>query len=306
MTVALLIAILAAAVQSGTPILYATLGEMFTQRSGVNNLGVEGMMMVGAFAGFMGLYISGNPWVGVLFAGVAGMLMGGLHGVVCLVFRGNQIVSGLALTIFGTGLADYMGDPYVGVSTNGFMPFELPGLSAIPVVGPILFKQDALVILSYFIAPLMWLVLQRTRLGMALRATGERPEVVRAAGLSPLFMRWLGCLWGGFLVGIGGGYLSLAYTHMWSHSMSSGRGWIAVALVIFAFWRPGRAVVGAYLFGGVVAFQMRLQATGASIPSGFLQMLPYVLTLLVLLISSARGKGRGAPANLGVNLEPGE
>lgn len=306
MTLALFISILAAAVQSGTPILYATLGEMFTQRTGVNNMGVEGMMMVGAFAGFMGLYLTGSPWVGVLCAGCAGALMGGLHGIVCLVFQGNQIVSGLALTIFGAGFADYMGNPYVGVATTGFRTFDFPLLSQIPVIGPILFRQNALVILSYFMAPLLWFILQRTRLGMALRATGERPEVVKAAGLSPLLMRWTGCIGGGFLVGIGGGYLSLAYTHMWSHSMSSGRGWIAVALVIFAFWRPGRAIVGAYLFGGVVAFQMRLQASGAIISSAFLQMLPYILTLLVLLVSSVRGKGRGAPAGLGVNLEPEE
>ena len=306
MTFELLIPILAAAVQSGTPILYATLGEMITERSGVLNLGVEGMMIVGAFAGFFGLHLTGSPWTGLLAAGLAAMFMSALHGTVCLVFRGNQIVSGLALTILGLGLADYVGAPYIGVLTKGFEPFVLPLLSDIPVVGRIFFQQDALVYLAYLIVPVCWFFLARTRWGLALRASGENPAAVMAAGLSPFRMRWAGILIGGFMAGMGGGYLSLAYTHMWTHSITGGRGWIAVALVIFAFWRPGRAVFGAYLFGGVAAFQMRLQASGTDIPSSFLAMFPYLLTLFVLLLSSSRGKNSASPAALGVNLEPRE
>lgn len=302
----LLIPILAAAVQSGTPILFATLGEMITERSGVLNMGVEGMMIVGAFAGFFALLLTGNPWLGLLAAGLAATFMAALHGTVCLVFNGNQIVSGLALTILGVGLADYVGAPYIGTITQGFERFPLPVLGDIPVLGRILFQQDALVYLGFFVTPICWFFLFRTRWGLALRSTGENPTAVMAAGISALRMRWAGVLAGGFLVGLGGGYLSLAYTHMWTHSITGGRGWIAVALVIFAFWRPGRAVFGAYLFGGVAAFQMRLQASGTDIPSSFLAMLPYLLTLLALLVSSTRGRDSASPAALGVNLDPEE
>ena len=304
MNLEFLVPVLAAAVQSGTPILYATLGEIVTERSGVLNLGVEGMMIVGAFAGFFVLHVTGSPWLGLLAAGCASSLLGLLHGTVCLVFQGNQIVSGLALTILGVGLADYLGTPFIGTETKGFAHFSLPLLADIPVLGPVLFQQDVLVYLSYGLAPLVWFLLARTRWGLGLRAAGENPEAVRAAGLSPLSLRWAGVAVGGFIVGLGGGYLSLAALHAWTSAITGGRGWIAVALVIFAFWRPARAVFGAYLFGGVIAFQMRLQATGTTIPSSLLSMGPYLLTLLALLYSSSRGKGRAAPAALGVNLEP--
>lgn len=306
MTAALLIPVLAAAVQAGTPILYATLGEIITERTGVLNLGVEGMMMMGAFAGFFGLMLTGNPWISFIFAGVASALMATIHGTVCLVFRGSQVVSGLALTIFGTGLADYLGTPYVGKITDGFTPFAVPFLSLLPVTGDIFFTQDALVYFSYFCIPLCWFFLKRTRLGLAMIATGENPAAVGAAGLNPQRLRWLGLLLGGFIIGLGGAYLSLAYTHMWTNSITAGRGWIAVALVIFAFWRPWRAMIGAYLFGGIWVFQLRLQASGTDIPSDLLAMLPYLLTLVVLIISSVHGTGRSSPAALGVNLEPGD
>ncbi|WP_461210262.1 ABC transporter permease [Desulfocurvus sp. DL9XJH121] len=305
----LLIPLLAAAVQSGTPILFATLGEMFTERAGVLNLGVEGMMIVGALAAFLVSKATGSPWLGLAAAGCAGAALGALHGVVCLHFLGNQTVSGLALTILGVGLADYLGTPYIGLQAPGFFPFALPGLSALPVVGDIFFRQDALVYLSYVTPVLFWLLWNRTRTGLALTAAGEHPEAASAAGLDPVRLRWLGILAGGFLVGLGGAYLSLAYTHLWTNGMTAGRGWIAVALVIFAFWRPGRAVFGAYLFGGVMAFQLRLQAAGTNVPSSFLLMLPYALTVAALLFSALRGRGgssSAAPAALGLNIEPKE
>ncbi len=313
----LLIPILFSAVQAGTPILFATLGEIITERSGVLNLGVEGMMIVGAFAGFFCLLVTGLPWLALFCAGAASALMAALHGLVCLVFRGNQVVSGLALTILGTGLANFLGTPHIGkvpqvidsatgIAGVSFVPFAVPLLGDIPVLGPVFFRQDALVYLSYITVPLIWFFLARMRWGLALRAAGENPQAVMAAGLSPLRLRWAGTLVGGFVVGLGGGYLSLAALHSWAPNITGGRGWIAVALVIFAFWRPGRAVLGAYLFAGIIALQMYLQATGTEIPGEILFMLPYVFTLLVLLISSARGKGRASPAALGVNLEPGD
>ncbi|EMG36198.1 nucleoside ABC transporter membrane protein [Desulfocurvibacter africanus PCS] len=304
MSIDLLLPLLAAAVQSGTPILYATLGEMFTERSGVLNLGVEGMMIVGALFAFVTAKLTGSPWLAFMVGGLAGMLFSSLHGLVCLVFQGNQVVSGLALTILGVGLANYLGTPHVGLPAPGFYPFAVPFLSDIPVLGRVLFRQDALVYLSFFMPVLYWWVWKRTRFGMAVEASGENPRAASAAGLNPRRLRWAGILIGGVLVGFGGAYLSLAYTHLWTNGLTAGRGWIAVALVIFAFWRPERAVLGAYLFGGVMAFQLRLQATGTDLPSSMLLMLPYALTILVLLFSAVRGKGVEAPAALGDNVEP--
>lgn len=302
----LLISILTATVQSGTPVLYATLGEMFTERSGVLNLGVEGLMITGAFIAFIVVHSTGDPWLAALAAGAGAALLASVHGLVCLVFRGNQVVSGLALTIFGLGFADYLGTPYLGVTTEGFRPFSVPLLGDIPIIGPVFFQHDALVNLSYFVAPALWLILGKTSLGLNLRATGENAATAISSGINAVAMRWIGILVGGFLVGLGGAYLSLAYTHLWTHNMTAGRGWIAVALVIFAFWRPGRAVFGAYLFGGVMALQLRLQAMGTTIPSSLMLMLPYALTLVALVWATARGKGRNAPAGLGANIPPRE
>ena len=304
MTFDVIVPILAATIQSGTPILYATLGEILTERSGVLNLGVEGIMLLGAFAGFITTRTTGEPLLGFLAGGLFGGLLAGGHGLVCLLFQGNQVLSGLALTILGTGLANYLGAPYDGQSISGFYAFPLPLLSSIPLLGPVLFRHDVLVYLSWVIPLVLWLALHYTRWGLAPRAGGEYPEAARAAGVSVVLYRWIGVLAGGCLMGFGGAYLSLAYTHLWTNGMSAGRGWISVALVIFAFWRPWRAMLGAYLFGGVMAFQFRLQATGTQLPSSVLLMLPYALTIAVLVFSSRKGHGVGAPASLGLNVEP--
>ena len=304
MTTEIIISLLAAAVQSGTPVLYATLGEIFTEKSGVLNLGVEGAMILGALAGFIAAKFTGSPVIGFLAAGIAGSLATSIHGVVCLWFQGNQVVSGLALTILGAGLANYLGTAYVGLSAPGFSPLALPVLSEIPVVGKIFFQQDLLVYLSYCIPFLMWLFFAKTRFGLSLRAVGEYPAAATAAGINVFLYRWIGILVGGFFMGLGGAYLSLAYTHLWTTNLTGGRGWIAVALVIFAFWRPGRAVFGAYLFGGVMALQLRLQASGTQLPSSLLLMLPYVLTIFVLVLSSWKKGSSDQPGALGVNIEP--
>lgn len=306
MTPEILLALLAATVQAGTPILYATLGEILTEKGGILNLGVEGMMLVGALIGFLTALHTGSPVLAFVAGGLAGACMAALHGVVCIWFLGNQVVSGLALTIFGTGLAGFFGTPYIGRIAPGFDKFSLPVLGDLPVLGTIFFQQDALVYFSYLIPPLLWAFFRYTRWGMAIRAAGESPAATRAAGLNVLVYRWAALLGGGVLVGFGGSYLSLAYTHLWTNGLTSGRGWIAVALVIFAFWRPSRAMIGAYLFGGVMAFQLRLQAMGTALPSSILLMLPYVLTIAALAFSSWRSDRTQAPAALGVNMEPSE
>lgn len=304
MNLEFVIALLAATVHSGTPLLFATLGEMLTEKGGILNLGVEGMLSVAALGAFLTAYVTGSPWLALLAGGICGMAMGSLHGLVCITFLGNQVVSGLALTITGLGLTSYLGTPYIGKAAPGFGTLPIPLLADIPVLGPIFFSHNILVYLSFFAPVAVWFLLRRTRFGMAVRAAGEMPAAAFSAGLDPLRLRWQALLLGGFLIGLGGAYLSLAYTHLWSNGLSGGRGWIAVALVIFAFWRPGRAVLGAYFFGGVMAFQLRLQAVGTHLPSSLLLMLPYVLTITALAISSARGADTDAPAALGVNIEP--
>jgi simple sugar transport system permease protein len=306
MTTELIIPLLAAAIQSGTPILYATLGEILTEKSGVLNLGVEGMMITGALAAFVTAQLTGQPALAFIVAGVVGAAVGGIHAVVCLWFLGNQVVSGLALTIFGLGLADYLGTPLIGQTAPGFNKLAVPLLHRIPVIGPVLFKQDILVYVAILVVPLLWIFLEKSRWGLHLRAVGEQPDAAAAAGIGVLRYRWIGILGGGALVGFGGAYLSLAYTHLWTNGLSAGRGWIAVALVIFAFWRPGRALLGAYLFGGVMAFQLRLQAVGTHLPSSLLLMLPYGLTVAVLVFASWKHRQTAAPAALGVNMEPND
>ena len=306
MNIEILIPLLAATVQSGTPILYGTLGEIMTERSGVLNLGVEGIMIIGALTGFLVAKFTGNPYLAFVAAGLAGSCAASVHGIVCLGFQGNQVVSGLALTILGVGVANYFGTPYVGQTAPGFNPLSIPYLADIPVIGPIFFQQDLLVYLTYLIPILMWIFLYNTRFGLSLRAAGEYPAAVTAAGLNVVGYRWFGVCGGGFLMGLGGAYLSLAYTHLWTNHLTAGRGWISVALVIFAFWRPGRAVFGAYLFGGIMATQMRLQASGTQIPSSLLLMLPYVLTVAVLVLASWRRGKTDEPAALGTNILPAE
>ena len=306
MNLDVVIALLAAAVQSGTPVLYATLGEIITERSGILNLGVEGIMLMGALAAFVVAQASASPILGFLAGGACGALLAGVHGLVCLGFQGNQVVSGLALTIMGTGLANYLGTPFVGKGAPGFSAVAIPLLSKIPVLGPVLFQQDPLVYFSFALPAFLWVCLNYSRWGLGLCAVGENPEAAISAGLRAVVLRWAGVLAGGCLMGWGGAYLSLAYTHSWNNGLTAGRGWIAVALVIFAFWHPARALLGAYLFGGVMAFQFRLQAMGTHIPSSLLLMLPYALTIAVLVFTSWKGRGDEAPAALGGNIEPAE
>ena len=297
-----LIPILAAAIRSGTPVLYAVLGELLTERAGVMNLGLEGVMLVGAFAGFSATRATGNPYIGLLMAFAAGCLIVLIHAFLTISMGTNQVVSGLALSLFGSGLSALLGRNYIGETISGINPVHLFFLGDIPLIGPIFFRHDILVYLSYALVPFLCWFLFRTRAGMNLRAVGENPRATDAMGLSVVKIRYLYTLLGGGLVGLAGGYLSVVYTQMWVEGMTAGRGWIAVALVIFGTWHPARAAIGAYLFGGVEALQLRMQAAGSSVPASLLLMLPYLMTLIVLTVISIRkgkGTGLGAPAALG-------
>ncbi len=296
------VAVLAAAVRAGTPVLFATLGEIFAERAGILNLGVEGMMLVGAFAGFVTTARTGSPWIGMVVAGAAGGGLSLLHAFLSVTLRANQVASGLALTIFGTGLSAFLGKGYVGVPASGFQTVPLPLLGHLPVLGPVLFQQDPLVYLSYLAVPVAWYILYRTRWGLEIRAVGERPEAADAMGVDVTRLRYACVIVGGVLAGLGGTFLSTSYTSMWIENMTGGRGWIAIALVIFATWDPLRAVVGAYLFGGVNALQLHIQATGTSLPTYLLLMMPYIFTLVVLVIATQETarKRLGAPAALSV------
>lgn len=298
------IATLAAAITAGTPILYAALGEILAERAGVLNLGVEGMMLVGAVTGFMVAVHTGNPWLGFLAALLAAGIMASIFAFLTITLRSNQVVTGLALTIFGTGLSGFLGKPYIGIPLPlSFKPVTVPVLSGIPVIGPVFFNHDPLVYLTYFLVPLLWYFLYNTRPGLNLRATGENPAAADALGVNVFALRYLYVIIGGMLAGAGGAFLSLAYAPSWLENMTAGRGWIAVALVIFAVWDPVKALLGSYLFGGVDALSYTLQAaTKIAIPSFFLKMLPYILTLVVLIVATRQTvvKHIGAPGALSV------
>jgi ABC-type uncharacterized transport system permease subunit len=299
----LVVGILAAAVLAGSPILYATLGEIVAERAGILNLGIEGMMLVGAVTGFMVVQTNGDLVLAVLAAGCAGGLLSLVHAFLAITLRANQIVSGLALTIFGTGVSAYLGKSYIGMPAKAsFRPLPLPGLGDLPIVGPVLFQQNVLVYALYALVPLMAYVMYRTRPGLHLRAVGEDPSTADAMGVNVFALRYLCTFLGGVLAGLGGAFLSLAYAPSWIENMTGGRGWIAVALVIFAAWDPVRAMMGAVLFGGVEALQFRLQAMGVQFSYFFLQMLPYIFTIVVLIFATQQTMRRriGAPAALGV------
>lgn len=302
MSESLLISILAAAITAGTPILFAALGELITERAGVLNLGVDGIMLVGAATGFMATVTYGNPWIGVAVALTAGALMSLIHSFLTVTLRANQVVSGLALGIFGTGLSGYLGKDYVGVRAEHiFTKLPIPGLSDLPFIGPIMFKQDILVYISYLLIPLAAFFLYKTKNGLFLRALGENPAAIDAVGVSVFKLRYVYTMIGGALAGLGGAYLSLAYAPSWLENMTAGRGWIAVALVIFALWDPWRALMGSYLFGGIDALGFHLQVMGVHTSIFLLNMLPYIFTIVVLVLVIARKGGRlAAPKALGI------
>lgn len=301
-----LVSILVATIAAGTPLVFAALGELVTEKSGVLNLGVEGMMLVGAIAAFAATAATGSPWTGVLAGMLAGAATALIFAVLTLTLMANQVAAGLALSLFGVGLSAFVGKSYESVSLAASAPLKVPLLSDIPLIGPVLFSQQPLVYVSWAaFAGIAWF-LYRSRPGLVVRAVGEAPKSAHAIGYSVISIRYLATLFGGAMAGIGGAFLSVFYTPLWVENMTAGRGWIALALVVFATWRPARVMIGAYLFGGVTVAQFFAQGEGAAIPSQFLSMLPYLATIVVLvLISRNLNTIRlNAPVSLGKPFHP--
>lgn len=290
--------ILTGAIRSGTSVMLASQGELVSERSGVINLGTEGSMLAGALGGFAVTVWTGNPWLGALAGGLCGMLLSLIHAYLVLSRGANQLATGLTIMFFGIGLTAFFGRDFVSKQIVGFNPVPVPLLSDIPFLGPVLFNHDPLTYLSMLLVPALWYVMFRTRLGIIVRTAGEREEVLFASGINPKLVRYLAVLFGGFLAGLGGAQLSVAYTHSWVENMAAGRGVVAVALVIFASWRPARAMLGAYLFGAAQALQLTVQQQGIAVSPFFLFMAPYVLTLLALLIVERRKRSQ-TPEALG-------
>lgn len=286
------VAILLATLGAGTPLVFAALGELITEKSGVLNLGVEGMMVMGAVCGFVVAAESGSLWLGVLVAALAGSAMAGLFAVLTLTFQANQVAAGLALTIFGVGASAYIGLDYTSIALVGMQP--------------VLLSLDSLMLLSFVMFGGVSWFLSRSRFGLVLRGVGEAPESAHAIGYPVIRIRYLAVLFGGAMAGLGGAYLALVYTPLWVEAMSAGRGWISLALVVFATWRPARVMLGAYLFGGITIVQFHVQAIGVDLPSQLLSMLPYLATIVVLVLISRDIKTirLNAPASLGMSYHP--
>ena len=303
-----LLPILVGTLAAATPLVLAGLGELVAEKSGVINLGVEGMMLIGAIAGFAAAVESGgSAGAGLVAGALAGTGAALLFAVLALSLAANQAASGLALTIFGIGLSAFIGQHYVSDSLPGVKPLAIPLLAQIPLLGPVFFRQDPVVYLSYALFALVWWVLAKTRLGLLLRAVGESPESAHAIGYPVTAIRYGAVLFGGAMAGIAGAYLSCIYTPLWVQNMTAGRGWISVALVVFATWKPLRLLLGAYLFGGVTILQLHAQGLGIAVPSQLLSALPYVATVLVLVLISRDRKllQLNLPASLGKPFLPG-
>ncbi|MFP8968526.1 ABC transporter permease [Pokkaliibacter sp. CJK22405] len=298
--------VLFSAVRTGTPLLLVAMGELITERSGVLNLGQEGMMLMGAVIGFIAALATGNVFIGFMAGAVAGIAMSLLFGFLALTLNANQYATGLALAIFGGGLAAFIGQPYVGNPISGMERWAIPGLSDIPVIGNALFNQDPVIYLSFIAVPLLAWALRSSRAGLIVRAAGESPDSLHALGYPVVRVRYLAVMFGGAMTGIAGSYLSLGYPAMWNENITAGRGWIALALVVFASWRLGRLMLGAYLFGLASILHLVFQGLGFEISPELLAMMPYVATIVVLVILSSR-QGRGAlqaPAALGRPWRP--
>ncbi|RYG92878.1 ABC transporter permease [Loktanella sp. IMCC34160] len=289
------ILLLASLMVAATPIMLAAIGELVVERAGVLNLGVEGMMITGAACGMIFAYNTGNAWLGFAGAAAGGMALSFLFAILTQYFLSNQVATGLALTLFGLGLSALLGQNYAEARPPAFPKMDIPILSDIPVLGPIAFNHDPMVYVGLILVAGVWAFLKFSRAGLVLRAVGENHEAAHALGYHVIRIRILAILFGGACAGLGGAYISLVRVPQWTEGMTAGAGWIALAIVVFAGWKPVRLLLGAYLFGGVTVLQLNLQAAGLAIPVEYLSMSPYIATILVLVILSA---GR-APGSLG-------
>ena len=293
-------------ITASTPLLLAATGELVTEKAGVLNLGVEGMMLVGAIAAFATAVSTGSGLLAILVGAFSGDAVAAIFAVLTLTFLANQVATGLALTIFGVGLSALIGSSFVGISLEPLPQLNVEVLSTIPLLGELLFGLDILVYLSFIMMLSAGYFLSKTRSGLILRAVGESHDSAHALGYSVLTVRYLAVLFGGFMSGLAGSYLSLVYTPLWAENMTAGRGWIALALVVFGTWRAGRIVFGAYLFGAITILQLHVQGWGINIASQFMTMLPYIATVVVLvLISQDRTKIKmNAPQSIGKAFRP--
>ena len=289
--------LLASLMIAATPILLAAIGELVAERSGVLNLGVEGMMITGAICGFAVAVETGSLLAGFVAAAIGGALLSSLFAVLTQFALANQVASGLSLTLFGLGLSALLGQGYVGVKPPPIEQLNIPLLGDIPGIGPVLFQHDAMVYFGLLLVLMVWAVLKYTRAGLILRAVGENHDAAHALGYKVVRVRVMAILFGGACAGLGGAYISLIRVPQWTEGMTAGAGWIALALVVFASWKAGRVLLGAWLFGGITVLQLNLQAAGVPIPVEYLSMSPYLITILVLVIMSA--DRTRAPASLG-------
>ncbi len=298
--------ILLTVVSAATPLLLAATGELVAEKSGVLNLGVEGMMLVGAVTAFIAALTTGSWMLGILAGAAAGVLMSMLFGVLTLIFLANQVASGLALTLFGVGLSALLGIPFIGLPIDKLPALEIPLVGDIPILGPLIFGQDFLIYFSVIMVAAVHCFLFHSKPGLILRAVGESHDAAHSIGYAVIKIRFLAVMFGGAMAGLGGAFLSLSYTPMWAEQMTAGRGWISLALVVFATWKPSRVLIGAYLFGAVTILQLHLQGFGVQLPAQILGMLPYLVTILVLVLIS-RNAARvklSAPASLGQIFHP--
>ena len=286
---------------AATPILLAAIGELVVEKSGVLNLGVEGMMITGAISGFAAAVLTGSPMIGFLCAAVGGAALSVIFAILTQYFLSNQVATGLALTLFGLGLSAMLGQSYVGIKPPASAKFDLPLISDMPVIGTILFSHDFTVYAALALVAGVWWFLKYTRGGLILRAVGESHDAAHALGYKVVRVRIMAIMFGGACAGLGGAALSLVRVPQWTEGMTAGAGWIALAIVVFSSWNPARVLLGAYLFGGVAVLQLNLQAAGVSIPVEYLSMSPYLITIIVLVVMSAnRSKSAlNAPAALG-------
>ena len=294
-------ALVASLMVAATPILLAAIGELVVEKSGVLNLGVEGMMIIGAICGFIGAVESGSPYVGLLAAIAGGALLSLVFAILTQFLLSNQVATGLALTLFGLGLAALLGQGYAGTRPPPTPRLDIPVLSDLPFFGTVLFSHDSVLYLSLAVVFAVWFVLRHTRVGLVLRAVGDNHDAAHALGYKVIRVRIMAILFGGAMAGLGGAYLSLIRVPQWTEGMTAGAGWIALAIVVFSSWKPWRVLLGAYLFGSVTVLQLNLQAAGVGIGVAYLSMAPYLVTILVLVViaSDRRRTSMNAPACLG-------